>query len=57
MHIVGIVAMGLWFIDHCDLTALSSACTELGQWSFLFTVAPLPFAGATGCPVNPLAIL
>jgi kynurenine formamidase len=55
IHAVGIVAMGLWLIDNCDLEALASTCTRLGRFDFLFTLAPLRWVGATGSPANPLA--
>ncbi len=57
VHVVGIPNMGLWILDSCDLSALARACAEEERWEFLFTVAPLPFKGATGCAVNPLALL
>ena len=55
IHSVGIVAMGLWLIDNCDLEAVSATCDRLGRWEFLFTLAPLRWVGATGSPANPLA--
>lgn len=55
IHAVGIVAMGLWLIDNCDLEPLTEACTGLGRSEFLFTLAPLRWVGATGSPANPLA--
>lgn len=57
IHSVGIVAMGLWLIDNCDLTELAATCEELGRWEFLFVLAGLRLEGGTGSPVNPLAIL
>ena len=56
LHAVGIVAMGLWLIDNCQLEDLAAACRDFGRWDFLLTVAPLRLAGATGSPVNPLAL-
>jgi kynurenine formamidase len=56
IHIVGIVAMGLWLVDNCNLEALAATCRELGRWDFSLTIAPLAFVGATGSPVNPLAM-
>jgi kynurenine formamidase len=56
VHLVGIVAMGLWIVDNCNLERLAAACAELGTYEFMLVVAPLSFAGATGSPVNPLAI-
>jgi kynurenine formamidase len=55
IHAVGIVAMGLWLIDNCDLEELSQVCATSGRWEFLFTLAPLRWVGATGSPANPLA--
>ncbi len=55
IHEVGIVAMGLWLIDNCDLEALASTCDTSGRWEFLFTLAPLRWVGATGSPANPIA--
>lgn len=56
IHRVGLVFMGLHLIDNADLEALSLACAEEGRWEFLAAIAPLRFAGATGSPVNPLAV-
>jgi kynurenine formamidase len=57
IHIVGIVAMGLWLIDNCDLEALAARCASLGTWECCLTVTPLVLAGCTGSPVNPVATL
>jgi len=56
IHLVGIVAMGLWLVDNCQLETLAATCRELGRWEFAWALAPLAFAGATGSPVNPLAM-
>ncbi|MGI5274231.1 cyclase family protein [Nonomuraea sp. CA-218870] len=55
VHAVGLVAMGLWLLDNCDLEACATTAAELGQWDFQFAVAPVRFAGASGSPVNPIA--
>lgn len=55
IHSVGLVAMGLWLVDNCDLEACAATATELGQWDFLLSVAPIRFAGTSGSPVNPIA--
>jgi kynurenine formamidase len=57
IHQVGLVAMGLWLLDNADLEGLAAACRELGRWEFLFTLAPLRLEGATGSPLNPIALL
>ena len=55
VHGVGIVAMGLWLLDNCDLEACAATAAELGQWDFHLAVAPVRFAGTSGSPVNPIA--
>lgn len=57
VHQIGITAMGLHLIDNMALTALAGACAAAGRWEFLFTMAPLRIPKATGCPVNPVAVL
>lgn len=56
MHQVALPLLGMPLIDGPDVTALAAACSEFGRYSFLFVVGPLPLVGATGMPVNPLAI-
>jgi kynurenine formamidase len=56
IHMVGIVAMGLWLIDNCQLEDLAETCARLNRWEFQFALAPIRFQGVTGSPVNPLAI-
>jgi kynurenine formamidase len=56
VHVVGIVAMGLWLIDNCNLEDLAQACATRQRWEFLLTIAPLRLCNVTGSPVNPLAI-
>lgn len=56
IHAVAITAMGLWLLDNCNLEPLAQACDELGTSEFELMFAPLPFKGATGSPVNPLAV-
>ena len=52
---IGLGAMGLVLLDNPSLTALLATCAELRRSEFLLTCAPLPIAGATGSPVNPVA--
>lgn len=56
IHIMGIWHMGLHLLDNADLDPLAEACAEEGRWEFLITIAPLRFKGATGSPVNPIAL-
>jgi kynurenine formamidase len=55
VHAVGLVAMGLWLLDNCDLEACATTAAELGTWDFQLAVAPVRFAGTSGSPVNPIA--
>jgi kynurenine formamidase len=57
VHAIGIVAMGLWLLDNCDLEELAATCERLGRHEFQLQLAPLRIAGATGSPVNPIALL
>ncbi len=57
IHIIGLVAMGLWLLDNCDLEDLAGECERHAQWDFLLAVSPLRMPGCTGSPVNPVAIL
>lgn len=55
-HALAIVQMGLLLGENFDLDALASDCARDGVYEFLFAGSPLPFTGAVGAPVNPLAI-
>lgn len=52
----GIWAFGLALLDNALLEPLARACEAEGRWEFQLCVAPLPIAGGTGSPVNPLAL-
>ena len=56
IHMVGIVAMGLWLIDNCQLEDLADTCALLGRCEFQLALAPIRFQGVTGSPVNPIAV-
>jgi kynurenine formamidase len=56
IHAIGIVYMGLLVGEIFELDALAADCRDDGVWEFLFSAPPLPFVGAVGSPVNPLAI-
>lgn len=57
LHMCLLVGRGVHLLDNLDLSGLTAACAEAGRWEFLFVVAPLQIGGATGSPVNPIAIL
>jgi kynurenine formamidase len=56
VHAIAVAAMGLWLIDNCQLEDLAAQCNELRRWDFFFSLAPIKIEGATGSPVNPIAI-
>jgi len=56
LHTVGLARLGLPLVDGADPTELAAACGELRRPSFLFVAAPQRLDGATGLPVNPLAV-
>ena len=56
VHLLHLVEMGMtqgqnWFLDE-----LADACAADGRYSFLLDATPLPFTGALGSPVNPVAL-
>ncbi len=56
LHQVVIPHMGLFIGELWDLDALAADCAADGRFDFFLTAAPIPFTGAVGAPVNPLAI-
>lgn len=52
-----IFAFGLALVDNALLEPLAAVCAERGSYEFMFAVNPLNVPGATGSPVNPMAIL
>lgn len=57
VHVLAVHAMGVHLLDYLQFEDLVPVCEELGRWSFLCVVAPLRLPGATGSPVNPVAVL
>lgn len=57
VHALHLVEMGMLQGQNWNLEALSEACAEEGRHAFLLTASPEPFAGATGSPVAPAAVL
>jgi kynurenine formamidase len=56
LHVVSLVAMGMWLIDNGNLEELSQACAKFRRWEFMLTLAPLVLERVTGSPVNPIAM-
>jgi kynurenine formamidase len=56
IHSVGLVAMGLFLLDNCNFEPLAEQCATAGRYEFQLILSAIPFVGATGSPVNPLAV-
>lgn len=56
LHMVGLTRLGMPLIDGVAVEELAAVCAELGRHAFLLAVAPPRLRGATGVPVNPLAV-
>jgi kynurenine formamidase len=55
-HAIGIPHLGMPLLDNASLNDLSRTCQSEKRWEFFLTIAPLRLEGATGSPVNPIAI-
>lgn len=55
-HAIGIPHMGMPLLDNPSLNDLARICQSEKRWEFFITMAPLRLEGATGSPVNPIAI-
>lgn len=56
-HQVVIPHLGLFLGELWDLDMLAAECAASGIYEFMLCAAPIPFTGAVGSPVNPIAIL
>jgi kynurenine formamidase len=56
IHVLLLVAMGTPILDNLELDELARAAAQRRRWTFLFALTPLRIQGATGSPVNPLAL-
>jgi kynurenine formamidase len=57
VHALDLVEMGMLQGQNWNLEELSTACGQVGRYTFLLSAMPEPFVGATGTPVAPVAIL
>ncbi|WP_250301222.1 cyclase family protein [Streptomyces sp. NBC_01267] len=57
VHALDLVEMGMLQGQNWNLEKLSTACAEERRYAFLLTATPEPFAGGTGSPVAPVAVL
>lgn len=56
LHVVLLVNAGILLGEMWDLEALAADCATDGVYEFFLSAAPLSIPGATGSPLNPLAI-
>lgn len=56
LHLSLMRNLGILFNEICNFEALAEDCHKDGQWDFLYVAAPLKVRGATGSPVNVVAI-
>lgn len=56
LHIALMRNLGVAFCETAALAELAADCAQDGQYTFLYTAAPLKVSGATGAPVNPIVI-
>jgi kynurenine formamidase len=56
VHMVALPYFGMPLLDNAELDALSLRCALENRWAFFVSIAPWRFKGATGSPVNPLAL-
>ncbi len=56
VHLLHLVDMGLWQGQNFDLEDLAAASAADGRYAFLLQASPIPFTGAVGSPVNPVAV-
>jgi hypothetical protein len=55
-HRLTLVAAGIFLLDSPDLVRLSDTAARLNRWEFMLMIAPPLAPGASGYPVNPLAM-
>ena len=56
MHELVLVDLGMPIFDNMDLDLLSKNLERLNRKTFMFVANPLKIKGATGAPINPVAI-
>jgi kynurenine formamidase len=55
-HVLLLTVLDIPLVDRATMSRLSAHCAAVGRWEFLSVIAPLSIPGASGSPVNPLAI-
>jgi kynurenine formamidase len=55
-HLIVLSVLRIPLVDRATLGKLAETCAALGRWEFLSVISPLAIPGASGSPVNPVAI-
>jgi len=56
LHELVLVGLGMPIFDNLDLRGVSAVANELNRSTFMLVASPLKVEGATGSPLNPIAI-
>lgn len=56
LHELVIVGLGMPIFDNMDLDRLAAEMARLNRSTFLFSATPIRVEGATGAPLNPIAV-
>lgn len=56
VHLVGLVALGLWLVDNMELTELAATCAAEQRSEFFFAMLPWRMVGVTSSATNPIAL-
>jgi kynurenine formamidase len=56
IHVVALVAMGMWLVDNASLGELARQSQASDRIEFFSCVAPIALRRSTGCPINPICI-
>jgi kynurenine formamidase len=56
VHLLDLVDLGLTQGQNFDLEDLAADCAADGRYTFLLEATPIPFTGAVGAPVHPVAV-
>ena len=56
LHELVLIGLGMPIFDNLDLESLAEKAAATGRATFLFVATPLRVSGATGSPLNPLAV-
>jgi kynurenine formamidase len=57
VHVLALNALGVHLMDYLQFEDLVGECEAQHRWTFLVVIAPLRLPGATGSPINPIAVL